>query len=52
MNEQEKQAYQAGVTDKMNGYSAAIKRCKEAAKSGSKPAAAYVSGYENSGVGE
>lgn len=52
MSKSEKQAWDNGVTDKMMGYFAAIKRCKEAAKDGSKEAAAYVRGFENNGVGE
>ena len=52
MTEQEREAYRAGVADKMHGFSRAITTCREAAKKGSKECAAYVRGYEGSGVGE
>jgi G:T/U-mismatch repair DNA glycosylase len=52
MNETQKKAYQAGVTDKMSGFYKAIAVCKRKAAEGDKNCAAYVKGFEGSGVGE
>lgn len=50
MTDKEKKAYEAGVTDKMNNFTMAIKICRERADVDA-ACAAYVRGYE-SGVGE
>jgi hypothetical protein len=52
MTEQEKQAWRNGVEDKQHGYKNAIQQCRKMAKEGNEMAAAYVNGYDNSGVGE
>lgn len=52
MSKEEKQAYNNGWNDKINGHNRAIAQCREMAKGGNKMAAAYVKGYDKSGVGE
>ena len=52
MSKEEKEAYNNGWRDKIDGYKRAIQQCRKMAKEGNKMAAAYVKGYDNSGIGE
>lgn len=52
MSDTERQAYQAGVADRMHGYNQAIATCRKRAAAGDKACAAYVKGFEGCGAGE
>lgn len=52
MSTKENEAYTAGVRDSMSGFTMAIDVCKAEAAKGDANCAAYVKGYEGSGVGE
>ena len=45
-------AFTQGAYDKMDGFTKAIKVCRDAAAKGDEGCAAYVRGYNNSGAGE
>jgi hypothetical protein len=51
MTKQEK-AFAQGASDKMSGFSRAIKVGRKLALNGDENCAAYVRGYDNSGAGE
>jgi len=50
MSAEEKAAWLDGVRDKMHGYRGAIAACKARSAKGDANCAAYVLGYDGSGV--
>ena len=52
MTAKQREAYNAGWSDRVSGFSGAIKICKESAANGDENCAMYVKGYCTAGVGE